>query len=447
MALNRSRIAIALAAIAILSTSALADQWNDRISLTFSAPVMVPGATLPAGKYVFELVNSRSNRQLVRIRSEAGNSVAAQAQAIPIKRQQVSGDAVLQFNPTDTSAPPAIKAWFYPGSQYGHEFIYPEEQARHIAERTKTVVLSVDVPGSDVEKGVLWNFDAAGQRTPWRGDEATLREWSEWNRTRAAADPDERKGATATAINADFKGTRVDLDDLEDNPQKYMGQRISVDGEVEETYGPTLFTIDEPHWGDLDGEILVYVPTPLAALVKDNDRVTISGTVKPFVRAELEREWGWLGFDPGVEAKVSLKPVLVADRVIGGDSNTALIIDSTSRMGATSSEARPTGTSGSANAITDAATLGNGGERLVGRPISLSNVRVAGNTSRSGFFVNLGDRQLYVLPAKAGTTAANGDSVAIDGVVLSMPRGIRQQLNGPANLNDDIYIYATGVRK
>jgi hypothetical protein len=42
--------------------------------------------------------------------------------------------------------------------------------------------------------------------------------------------------------------------------------------------------------------------------------------------------------------------------------------------------------------------------------------------------------------SKAGTTVANGDSVAIDGVVLSMPRGMRQYLNGPANLNDDIYI-------
>lgn len=71
MTLSRNRIVIALAAIAVLSTSAVADQWNDRISLTFSAPVMVPGATLPAGKYVFELVNSRTNRHLVRIRNVA----------------------------------------------------------------------------------------------------------------------------------------------------------------------------------------------------------------------------------------------------------------------------------------------------------------------------------------------------------------------------------------
>ena len=434
-----TRIILALGAIALLSsTPAVADQWNDRISLTFSAPVMVPGATLPPGKYVFELVDSKSNRHLVRIRNEAGNFVAAQAQAVPMKRREPSGDAVLQFNPTDTSAPPAIKAWFYPGSLYGHEFIYPDEQARHIAERTKTVVLSVDVPGTDVEQGVLWNYDASGSRAPWRGDAETLREWSAWERARAAADPDERKRATAHAINADFRGTRVDLDDLEANPQKYMGQRVSVDAEVEEIYGPTLFTIDEPHWGDLDGEILVHLPTPLAALVKDNDRITISGTVKPFVRAEIEREWGWLGLDDDVDAEFSVKPVLVAERLIGGDNNAALVIDSTADA------ARSTATSSSF--ISDAAMLGRGDHHLVGRRIGLNDVRVAGNTSRSGFFIDAGNRHVFVLPAKTGTTVADGASVAIHGVVLSMPRGMHQQLNGPANLNDDIYIYATAVR-
>jgi hypothetical protein len=349
---------------------------------------------------------------------------------------------VLQFNPTDSQAPPAIKAWFYPGSRYGHEFIYPEEQARHIAERTKTVVLAVDVPGSDVEKGVLWTYDASGHRAPWRGDDGTMREWSAWGQTRAdGVDPEERTRASATAVRGDFKGTRVELDDLEDNPQKYMGQRISVDGEVEEVYGPRIFTIDEPHWGDLDGEILVLLPTPLAALVKDDDRVTVSGTVKPFVKAEFEREWGWLGLDAGIETRVSMKPVLVAERLIGGDDNTALVIN------ADPEQPRPVGTSGRGRTINDPAAVGEGGLDHVGQPVTLSGVRVSGNTSGSGFFVEAGDHPLFVLPSKMGATLASGDKVDISGIVLRMPKHMIAKLDVPAKANTDIYVYANAVRK
>jgi len=91
--------------------------------------------------------------------------------------------------------------------------------------------------------------------------------------------------------------------------------------------------------------------------------------------------------------------------------------------------------------------LGSGDHGLVGRRISFDNVRVAGNASRSGFFIDVGNRHIFVLPAKTHTTVVNGEKVGIDGVVLSMPRGMQQQLSGPANLNDDIYVYATGLRK
>lgn len=72
-------------------------------------------------------------------------------QAVPTKRADRSGDVVLRFNPTDAGTPPALKSWFYPGTSYGHEFIYPDEQAREIAQRTKSIVLSTDVPGGDDE--------------------------------------------------------------------------------------------------------------------------------------------------------------------------------------------------------------------------------------------------------------------------------------------------------
>jgi hypothetical protein len=438
------RLTIVLAVLVLAASSARADQWNDRTVLMFSSPVMIPGATLPAGTYVFELADSKANRDLVRVRREGDNSIVATAQAVPIRRAEVNDNVVVQFNPTDAGAAPAIKAWFYPASRYGHEFLYPEEQARHIAERTKTIVLAVDVPGSDLNKGVLHTFDAAGERREWRNDAETMREHEAWQRSRSAADRDERQQASAPLVRSNFKGARVELDELEENPSKYIGQAISVDGEVEEIYGPRLFTIDEPHWGDLDGEVLVLLPTPLAALVKDDDRVTISGTMKPFVRAEIEREWGWLGLDPSLDIEVTSKPVLVAERLIGGDDNVALVIDTTAHRD------RAVGTSGSnAAAVTDAHTIATGDEALVGRQTRLNDVRVTGTASSAGggFFVSSGGTQVYVLPAQAGTSVASGDSVSIEGVVLQMPRGMAGRLNAPGTLNTDVYVYATDIER
>jgi hypothetical protein len=240
-------------------------------------------------------------------------------------------------------------------------------------------------------------------------------------------------------VRAGFDGMRVTVDDLEDNPSKYIGQKISVDAEVEEIYGPRLFTIDERNWGDLDGEILVALPTPLAALVKENDRVTISGTMRPFVRTEIEREWGWLGLDPSVEVEVGAKPVLVADRLIGGNDNVAMVIDTSPNA------ARPIGTSGGAAAITDSSALGAADSGTVGRRAQLSGARVSQIGAMNGFFVQAGNRQLFVLPATAGVTVKGGDTVSIEGVVLQMPRNMVMRLNPPQGFNEDVYLYATMV--
>jgi hypothetical protein len=434
-----------VAALFSAAAALAADEWNDRTVLKFSAPVMVPGAILQPGSYVFQLADANGNRNLVRITDEATGEQVVLTQAVPIKRQDTSGDVVLQFNPTSGNAPTALKAWFYPGSVYGHEFVYPEEQARQIAERTKTVVLAIDVPGSDLEKGVLRTYDASGPSATWRGDAVTMREWDAWQRTHAPAlardQQREQQQGSAAAVRADFQGMRVALDDLEKNPAKYIGQRISVDGEVKEVYGPRVFTIDEPHWGDLDGEILILLRTPLAALVRDNDRVTISGTLRPFVRTEFEREWGWFGLDPAVDTDVSAKPVLVAERLIGGDNNRALII----QVG-DATRAQPTGTGGSSTTVTDPSTIAAAGMSMVGQQARLDSVRVAAMPSNGGFFITVGNRQVFVLPAQP-IAVATGDTLAIDGVILQMPRSMMARLNGPAPFNQEIYIYATEVSK
>ncbi len=129
----RAAAGLAVALLVGYAPVAVADQWNDKTTMKFSEPVMVPGATLQPGSYVFKLMGSSSNRHLVQITTEDGSRVVALTQAVPMKRMEPKGDIVVKFNPTDAGSPIAMKGWFYPGSLYGHEFVYPDEQAKEIA--------------------------------------------------------------------------------------------------------------------------------------------------------------------------------------------------------------------------------------------------------------------------------------------------------------------------
>ena len=66
-------------------------------------------------------------------------------------------------------------------------------------------------------------------------------------------------------------------------------------------------------WGNLGGEMLVLLPTPWPLWWKEDGRGTVSGTMRRFVMAEIERKWGWLGLDDDLETEVAATPVLVAE--------------------------------------------------------------------------------------------------------------------------------------
>jgi hypothetical protein len=238
----------------LVAGTARADSWNERIVLSFSDAVMIPGTTLQPGKYVFKLLDTSSSRHVVQVlRAEGdGNEQVALTQAVPLKRVETKGDIVLRFNPTEAGDPPAIKAWFYPGSNFGHQFVYPDEQARVIAERTKTAVLAIDQPGTDLEKGTLHLYDASGNRAEWKSDDRTMPEWESWQRTREPGRPgdqetkgsrgnaDERRAGNAAAFQTDREGLLVDLDELDYHPTRYLGKTVSVDAEVERVLGPRM---------------------------------------------------------------------------------------------------------------------------------------------------------------------------------------------------------------
>jgi len=120
-----------------------ADEWNKKTTVTFAEPVEIPGQVLPAGTYVFKLADNDADRNVVQIFNKDENHIYATILAIPDYRLEPSGRAVINFEERASNAPEAVKAWFYPGDNYGWEFVYPHSRAIELAKRTNQNVLSM----------------------------------------------------------------------------------------------------------------------------------------------------------------------------------------------------------------------------------------------------------------------------------------------------------------
>ena len=149
MKLLRASTTIFCAALigAAFTTSAKADDSNNKTVMTFSGPVEIPGVhltgwgSLPAGTYVFKLVDSQSDRHIVQIFSQDEKIVYATILAIPNYRLKATDKTVITFSERPAGEPEALRAWFYPGKLWGDEFVYPKSRAMEIAKTTNTPVL------------------------------------------------------------------------------------------------------------------------------------------------------------------------------------------------------------------------------------------------------------------------------------------------------------------
>lgn len=137
----------------IAANTANADTWNKKTKVTFSGPVEIPGpntssgvVALPAGTYVFKLVESSSNRHIVQVSNERETKVMSTILAIADYRLNATSKTVMYFSERKAGAPVAIKSWFYPGDNFGHRFVYPKVKATQIA-----ATVNQPVPSHTVE--------------------------------------------------------------------------------------------------------------------------------------------------------------------------------------------------------------------------------------------------------------------------------------------------------
>src|SRR5216683_6727347 len=130
--------------LVLLAPSLQADQWNKKTILTISDPVQLPNQVLEPGTYVFKLLDSPADRHIVQVFDKDEKHLITTVLAIPNYRLQPRGKTEVDFWETPAGQPKAMRAWFYPGDNFGQEFAYPKAMSSQIAESNGNVSVPVE---------------------------------------------------------------------------------------------------------------------------------------------------------------------------------------------------------------------------------------------------------------------------------------------------------------
>ena len=131
-------VALCGAALALSAVMfhAKADEWDKRTVLTVDQPIQVTDTYLPAGTYVFKLATLSSERHVVQIFNADESHIVNTILAIPNYRLQPTGNSRFLFWETPPGNAKALRAWFYPGDNFGQEFTYPKHLHQLVALNT-----------------------------------------------------------------------------------------------------------------------------------------------------------------------------------------------------------------------------------------------------------------------------------------------------------------------
>ena len=152
--------------VTLYASTAQAQPEDKRTFFTFSGPVALPGVTLPAGRYVFRIVDTTTTRKVIQVLSDDGKKPFVMANTIPDQRRDPVTDATVSFYETPRGTPAAVKTWWYPGESTGYQFIYPRAQAKEIAHNTGKAVLTTKTETTKTEEtktAALTRVDESGK--------------------------------------------------------------------------------------------------------------------------------------------------------------------------------------------------------------------------------------------------------------------------------------------
>lgn len=157
------RSVCAVTLLALTTAPAVAQTPLDKpIFFTFSAPVVMPGVTLPAGTYMFHIINPTRDRNVVAVRSQDGRQLYSTFLTIPEITNERPDDPEIRFMERRGNAPHAVRAWWYPGDRTGFAPVYPRKQAELLAKVVNEPVLTSSATSAALIDADVARITAAG---------------------------------------------------------------------------------------------------------------------------------------------------------------------------------------------------------------------------------------------------------------------------------------------
>ena len=115
--------ALALTGLVVAAPSDGGVSPSQRIELTFSKPVALPGVSLGAGTYVFERAAPNGATEVVRVSSRDRRFVYYMGFTELVNRPARNTPAIT-FGEAPKDAPLPIKEWYPTFASTGHRFLY-----------------------------------------------------------------------------------------------------------------------------------------------------------------------------------------------------------------------------------------------------------------------------------------------------------------------------------
>lgn len=140
-------LASALMAFGPAAHASLADQATQ---FTFDQDVRIPGQVLPAGTYWFVLLDSPASKNIVRVYNFDRTEFITSFMTNAAQRLEPPDHTRLTLTqPADAAEPATLLTWFYPGQNFGHQFVYSTALQYELAQED-SVTMEVD------ESGPVW---------------------------------------------------------------------------------------------------------------------------------------------------------------------------------------------------------------------------------------------------------------------------------------------------
>jgi hypothetical protein len=167
-----SKTLIAVCLLSSFATAVYASDADKRTVITINEPLIVAGVpvvTLEPGTYVMLLVESYSDRHIVQIFNERQDKLFTTVLAVPNYRLDANtGKTKLAFWETPAGNPRALRAWFYPGDNFGQEFVYPKGLAAKVAREAGATVLETPAQTeAELRTAPLVEITKEGQENPF----------------------------------------------------------------------------------------------------------------------------------------------------------------------------------------------------------------------------------------------------------------------------------------